>query len=121
MSFEAKFVEKIRENVKYTDIAVGMAHILMTGSDGAAYGQGGNMRGQLGEGGRPKVDGKNFMIDSYGNSILLPKLFPIKERVVAISAGKYHSTFLTSNNKSSHKFRHRNSPRCRKCKAEAKS
>ena len=87
-----------KDDSVYTDVAAGMAHVLMLDKNGTAYGQGGNMREQLGEGGKTKTnDVSSNLYEAYGNSVLEPKRFDIPEFVTSISAGKYHSVFLSRN------------------------
>ncbi len=97
VSFEPKALDNPPTGSKYIDVAAGMAHILMLDEKGIVYGQGGNMRGQLGEGGQTKTDDiPTGMYEAYGNSVLKPKQFFFPEPISAIAAGKYHSIFLSS-------------------------
>ncbi len=77
------------------DFAAGMSHVLMLNSDGTAFGQGGNMRDQLGPGGVYKDDGlKIFIYESYGNSIIQAKQFELPEPITRVGAGRFQSVFL---------------------------
>ena len=96
MSFEPIYLDASCTYGPFQDIVAGMTHILVLGKKGIVYGQGGNMREQLGEGGQTKTDGiPTGLYESYGNSILKLKQFGLPEAITSIGAGKYHSVFLS--------------------------
>jgi len=81
----------------YKDISAGMVHTLMIDNEGSAYGKGGNMRHQLGEGGEFRNKGLLLVVyETYGNSVVQPKKFQFNEPIISIGAGRYHSVFLSS-------------------------
>lgn len=81
---------------KFKDIAAGMGHILALTEDGEVFGQGANVKSQLGKAvreGDGKKRGRKYL--TYYKAILELSRVPCRHKIVQVNAGQYHSMLLS--------------------------
>jgi len=82
---------------KFKDIAAGMGHIIALTHDNKIFGQGANVKGQLGKAFKESNDKKYYRgYLKYYKSLLELSYIPCKHKITQINAGQYHSMLLSN-------------------------